>query len=421
MRKMKNIILYILLPVTILMGSCKKKDEDAKVSQTISKIDISGAKILFFTEENGGKGNRLMKIKSDGTIETVKMLDQSGNEMKEYPIPQVLSNANLNFLLLSTSGTSNVYPDQGFLVKKQDGSITSLSNYGVPYYENRYGRRNNKVNLTDVSDNIYYRGIKGGGISVVKLNTVNPSYVTGQIITPSDERVNDFDLDVYGNVLYDAFNTSTNVFRIKKSTGGLVNMPSNFLSEYYWIGTDGNFNYNVISGSDINSSNFDQISDVFDFKKRISTLSKISLKRTTLYTLPYSDKLIAITDSKIYELENSTNTPKEITSVPVSNIKVVGKSLVNGDLYIVGDNGGQTILKIDLNNNYSYTKLLTSGKYDIYDMEVFEDGTVYFSALRMSDSKNVFVKIDDAGTETLLNETLNQKGIFMEKATEYIP
>jgi len=414
---MKIYYTFSFILFLFLFSSCKKDKEE--VVQTLSKLDLSDAKVLFLVGNAYANTSELMKIKTDGTIEKVKMIDQNGDELKEYLHPQIISNANPNFILLALS--DRLSNKVGYLIKKSDGTITKvLNDFGYPD-PNPNNLRNNSVSTVDGSYNIYYKSILNSVTSVVKINTVNPNLVSVQRLTPSNDNVVQFDIDAWDNILYYTLESGI-TRRIKKGTGGLLSAPTDLKHYAFWTGKDGNFYYLTFSSSyKIKKATYDDVNDVFSFSDYYSGTQTWAVDISSTYRLEYGGKLVLITASEILEIENSTNVPAHITSVPVSNIKVVGKSVINGNLYVVGDAaGGQTIFKIDLNNNYSYTTLFTAGKYDIYDMEVFEDGTIYFSALRMSDTKYVFVKIAADGTETVLDSTLDKKGIFMEKATEYI-
>jgi hypothetical protein len=46
-------------------------------------------------------------------------------------------------------------------------------------------------------------------------------------------------------------------------------------------------------------------------------------------------------------------------------------------------------------------------------MAVSSDDVVTFSALRLSDGKKVFIKIDSSGNESVINEELNVKAISL--------
>jgi hypothetical protein len=100
----------------------------------------------------------------------------------------------------------------------------------------------------------------------------------------------------------------------------------------------------------------------------------------------------------------------KINTVPIIKTKWVDHSKALGHMYVAGESasGLETIFNIDL-SNYSYKTYPEAGKYSFYEIEAFEDGTIYATAKRKSDNKNVILKFAPDGTETVLYDNLGTK------------
>jgi len=60
------------------------------------------------------------------------------------------------------------------------------------------------------------------------------------------------------------------------------------------------------------------------------------------------------------------------------------------------------LIKVDPNGN-TYTNLLTTGDYDIYNVVINSADEVEFYALRMSDGKRVLAGLNNAGGITIIS------------------
>ncbi len=94
-----------------------------------------------------------------------------------------------------------------------------------------------------------------------------------------------------------------------------------------------------------------------------------------------------------------------------NNLKYLKSS---SNYYYVATKQGE-ILKVDPANNDSSTILINNDEYDYYKMTVTNNDTVIFYALRLSDSKKVIGKISSVGTVSIIDDTLTDEVILLEK------
>ncbi|MFN8417591.1 MAG: hypothetical protein U0U66_14775 [Cytophagaceae bacterium] len=79
-----------------------------------------------------------------------------------------------------------------------------------------------------------------------------------------------------------------------------------------------------------------------------------------------------------------------------------------------------SLTKLVFNNNtVTQTSIINDGIYKIEEIEVLEDGSLYFSGKRLSDDKFVLAKCSSTGSVTILG-TFDKKIFHIEKTTEYI-
>lgn len=106
----------------------------------------------------------------------------------------------------------------------------------------------------------------------------------------------------------------------------------------------------------------------------------------------------------VYELYNKQGV---VSKSPYSYFNVTGINLLASSgnyYYIIGTNASlqSVLLKVDP-NGHSYTNLLTTTDYDLYNVVVNSTDEVQFYALRMSDGKRVLAQVDGAGAVTVLS------------------
>jgi len=425
-----KLILFLLLAYAV--SSCKNKGEDVSpYTFNVNSISTQDVKLFFIIKDEtvpGTSTSRLVKIKSDDTVESMELKDANGNAVSDKLRPVALSNANPDFMLMSFAREGDAAVS-GYLVNKRTGGITAIDQIsgGAPTSEYYGTHLNYPLSYYDGSNYLYFIAKKGiSQKTLVRVSTVNPNYIAGINMLPDSVLfMNSFGVDADKNIMVSttvqtANGTFKDYFYVFNSSSSAI-LPISARSSY-WVGPTGNFNYLVPAATKTTKVMYSNNSFSFtpDIDLAANNISSYFNNRES-YRISFGDKFIMVSGAKIVELDNAANTPKQITTVPVSNQKWVDHSQTNGLIFIAGENasGQQTIFKIDIATNYAYTTYPTPGKYNFYEIEAFEDGTVYATAKRNSDGKYVILKFAPNGTETLLNETLNKQGIWLEKVTEF--
>jgi hypothetical protein len=114
------------------------------------------------------------------------------------------------------------------------------------------------------------------------------------------------------------------------------------------------------------------------------------------------------------ELENPSNTPRDISITEIDNIRHVVNS--ENYYYLSGNNASNQPVLLRINpQTDQVTTLLSPNKYDIYSMTVDNNDKVTFNALRMSDGVKVFGEVSSPDGETILDETLNAQVVSLER------
>ena len=424
-------IKYLLLILfTTLLFSCKKTIEDVSpYTFDVSTLQTQDAKLLFIIKDHtqlGTSTNRLVKIKADDTVQEINLTDVNGTGVADKLRPLCLSNANPDFMLISMARGGDS-PVDGYLINKSTGALISIAGFGgAPAFIEFGTLMNNRLSYFDGSSFLYFKttSLPNSG-SIVRVSTVNPNYITGQKMLPDTVyRVESFAVDADKNIIVNMIGQSLGQSKfVVFNSNNTTFMPDIYGATTYWVGATGKFNYNGLGGY-LKQVTYNDVSNTFtfsDYKNLFQNGINTQLFNHKSYKVIYSGKFILVNDGKVYELENGTNPPKVISTINIANQQSVSHSQTNGLVFIAGENasGQQTIFRINLASNYSYTTYPTPGKYNFSEIEAFEDGTVYATAKRNSDGKYVILKFAPDGTETLLDETLNKKGIWLEKVSEF--
>lgn len=416
---MIRINFYFLLSILICFSACKKRDEipvESK-SEIISQGTFIGAEILVVIGENLAFDNRLCKITSNNTIDTINFSTGSGSSIKLNALS--LSNGTPEYIPLVFSIRGNA-PEDAYLLNRNNFSLIPIRQYGIPQV-NGIGNKMNPVTYYDGKSSLYYGAWASyTSYNIVKLDLNHAPNITGSYVLPDTTYMYNYDVDKYGNVItyFQGNNSGLRYNRIVKMDGKLYDYNSPCLTSLFWMEID-----STVAQYDFCNQNFTKaiynlsVQD-FSINSFMTNVYRLFDSRVS-YRVIYNNKMIWI-DSEIFEWTVSATSPAQITSIPFTSIKLVDHTQSNGVLYFSGNDasGQETIFKVNL-SNYSYTTISDPGKYSFNCIETMNDGTIYASATRVSDGKNVFVKFSSSGVETLLDETINRKALYMTKVNEY--
>ena len=407
----------------------------------LANIDITGAVGLVIApvgsagkmaRSNGDGPTGLFKITEDGYLLEVTYTNEAGGEYTAENYPVAVHNVDDNYVIVgfdasNTGEARTVW--EGYLVRKSDGAVFRLCSVN-PELFGREGSfpeaatvvyKNREVVSTDEAGNIYFiskSDIFGDAfVQVCKLDVTDPEAITSTTLTPTTETVDMFVVDSKGNVAYWGGETLTEarVNRLKKTNGGLYNLS---VSSLAWRGMDGNIHYWVSDYSD--PAAHSKIDYLSVSESGEVTVSEYWSQENALWSpsqdfkLELANRIIMVGGGGVAcEVSNPSNTPREITGLGMSTIKIAVAS--DDYYYLVGSDESSNPVVMKVNPVDDSTTTLQSGEYDIYKLSVSTANEILFNALRMSDGKKVIGKIDAAGTTTIIDETLDQEVTVLER------
>ncbi|MDR0606429.1 MAG: hypothetical protein LBG80_19305 [Bacteroidales bacterium] len=419
-----DVIFCIVLVFGMILLGCDLGDNgNDNGNTTLVKLNIIDATNLFIAPSSSSafsaratgasSSNKLFKITEDGYVQEVTSTyeDEDGNVVSstETLTPTAIYNIDDNYIIV-------VFSSDGFLVRKNDGTVFSLKNVGLPdsggTQQNNY--HNASVIQKDSSGNIYYA--TGTHTPIVKIDISNPNNLTKtDIVQPlSTDQISAYDIDLNGNIVYSYYSTGGIVERIKKANGGLINLPHEMA---WWIGLDGKIKY-YTHGQKIITYTIEPPSYTETVDEQTVDIGPVSLFQgpSTDY-IKISNRILVIAlnnYSWFIELENPSNAPRNINIAEIDNIRYVANS--ENYYYLSGNNASNQPVLLRINpQTDQVTTLLSPNKYDIYSMTVDNNDKVTFNALRMSDGVKVFGEVSLPNGETILDETLNVQVVSLER------
>jgi len=401
---------FLMIFILTLIVSCSK---DKQVKGSLSKLDLVGAKGFFISQGSNKKSssseaNKLFKITEDGYVLEVSMLDEFGNEFTDAQAPSDLINLSNEFLIV-VFGYDDVY-----LVRLSDGAAFFFSE-GVPKdrtYQTYYDGE-----IISQSDNSFIYISREG--KLVKLNTASPENLTFETYSASGDNVSSFCADKHGNVAYSGFDNGSNqILRYKKGSGGFETLPGspNASHTTYWtdFNDDTMFYYNGSLSNDLSLKKI--IASPFELVDYGTTDIQVGCGFKSLLKIKNKNRIVALGGcTYIYDLYNPTGDARNISysNFDLTSIKIGVSS--DNYYYIVGTSvaGKSILMKVNpVDDTY---ELLINGEYDIYKMDVSKSDEIVFNALKLSDGKIVIGEIDQLGAITILDETLENQVLVLER------
>jgi hypothetical protein len=403
-----GIIGYVLLIALAFIGCPTPNDNNSGDENVeLAKIDITNATNLFIAPASNNKSivkaennttTKLLKITSEGYIQEVSYIDKNGNKITSIQTPSAIYNVNNDYVIF-------VFDNKGYLTRKSDGAVFALPPDSIPYYKPQEANfKNAKKIQTDNDDNIYYQAMidrSTGDVGVVKLNIVNPNAIIKTDYLPFGDTTNSFAISPDGHIVYKTYPTS----RIKKSNGGLYNLPIDPIC--FYIGLDGKIK-GMTSQTTITTYNIDS---GYNVSTNDNNLPFYTGGGNGAYLLYFENKILVVGSSNAQEIESDS--PHEIV-LPIKNTKKVAQS--NSYYYISGNdsNNQPVLLKITpLTDNIQY--IFAPNLYDIYDFTVSDNDVITFTALRMSDGAKVIGNVSAIGETVILSTTLGAESIVLER------
>lgn len=432
MKSLKSFCLLVLITTLSGCGGCGGGN-----TQTIAKIDIVGAASLFIASgsastsevgvnEGTSTVSKLFKITPDGYVEEVTYTDEEGNSVTTQVEPVGVYNVNADYVIV-TFGFDVINPQESYLVRKDDGAvyrITFEQALASPIKMLNYFKNASPV-VADASNNIYFYGSRHdekGSNTVYKITNPGTNPFIEDYIPAADSAYT-FSADNSGNIFYygRSIGSDSEVDRIKKLNGGLDNFSPHDWA--YWKAANGSMYYldynDITSDTQIKKITVDSGFNVIETNYGASSnTGDLWFTPEFSYLLNVSDSTLVIVSQtgslKVIDVYNDTDTPVKIDLSGVLNSITVAASS-DDYYYIAGNNTANKGVLKKCNVNHVCSNLLTAGQYDIYAMVVSSNNDVTFNALRMSDGAKIIATVDDSGTITVLDETLNTQVTMLER------
>jgi len=402
---------FALLPVFV---SCIK-------DKNLFRLDIANSASLFIVPADSiFLNNRLFKITDNGIVEEVSYLNKRGNQINETFIPEMIFTiGNLDYFAISIR---NQYYKITYLVRKSDGAVFDMNVYIEVSEHNRVGGfLNSDYFAQDENKNIFFKNSN----QLFRLNINNLNNITSIPLTTNSNRLFwGFTVSAKGDIFYN----SGDVYKVRRSAGGLTNVPYIILSTNSWTGLDGKIKY-IVSGVpyykyDIEKDEFTLFYPLRVFSIDIDANNAASFTaEQTINTvggwyhgaslmMRFNDRIILIPRdfygvSSFLEVDNFTNTLREIVlSYEISSVN----RGVNSEnyYYLSGLNSSQQpfLIKIDPSSD-TLTELFPVGAYQVHEMAVCNNDYLTINALRIADGVNILGKISPSGILTVIDEQMN--------------
>lgn len=422
--------LIVILTVSLIVFGCKKEN-----TREVPVLDIINAESLIVLEsskKSTSSSGTFYKITVDGSFEEVKFINPDGTDIDEGQTQADLSvhsihNVSSEFVILTGSfsvwdATGNNQYYETLLVRKSDGAIFDFGAIEIdtrsllgdePFQHDNYG-------------NFYYSDYSN---MVFKVDISNPGSIVKSEYLSTGQEAEYFGIESQGNCIYQyGDDASTNKdFRLRKTNGGIFEVAiSGRDNNAFWIGNNGKVYFTTIPFSNagftqplINSLNIDNgnisIDTVWTPNSEDEDDAVGNFFRTKYqgsYLLRTNESVVFIgtyNRLKSFEFFESSNTVRLIDLPSIEE----GAIVVNSDSYYYIATGTD-LYKVSF-SDHSYSKLLNTGEYEVYNMTASSDDIIQLSALRFSDGKKVFCQIDETGSLTTIDEEQNKKGIVLER------
>lgn len=354
---------------------------------------------------------KLVAILED-TLITVNLTDVNGQNVNDKMFPVYIESLDENWVIGAfISGTGSSLPNKILLINISTGEIKDISSYG------QLRERPKKTLVVKRGVNNYgiiANGIKNG---ILKISIQNNIPIINTFFSDTMS-INDFMVDKDENFIIEYENSSNlkHVFLNKEFQK--VYYINNLNFSYTLLDVDSKINF--LSSSNqykrfTNSNNIASLENSFN----------VGLFFHNYYTkrCVFNNAMYLMDGYNFLYNQNSTFTSSQMKE-SLGIITSFDYSVSNKLAYIstkssFSDNYSN-LVKIEFSGTtITETEIINNSEYDIYDIEVFEDGSFYYSGLRLSDNKYFIGFCTSTGTlEDII--LLDSKVSKVLKTTEYV-
>jgi hypothetical protein len=393
------------------------ENNNSNESTKLAKIDITNATNLFIAPASNsraadraasGESTKLFKITNEGYIQEVSYVDENGNGLTYFQSPSNIYNATDDYVIICFS-------DEGYLTRKSDGAAFILPSTSVPSHYSQTGSnfKNIKKIQTDSIGNIYYQEDDSSGSSmVIRLDTTDPNNIIKTDYLPSLDTTDSFVVSPEGHIIYDTYTGGQGITRIKKSNGGLYNLPKPQIG--FYIGLDGKIklmDVQTVTSVTIDSAfNVITTTTFYDGTPFNDNYGDAPFSIEGKFLLYFENKIFILGERRAYEIEGDN--PREI-KLPIT---ISDAAQSDSYYYVSGyDTANQpALLKVDpITDVYQY--IFQPNLYDVYQFNISNNDVVTFTALRMADGAKVVGTVSATGNITVLFTTLDAESVILER------
>ena len=424
----KTYISMVLVTLLLFLFSCNGGVDSPTSSNKKLVLDLKEASTIYIGKSsqsssrdigNGSSQNKIFKVTEDGHSQEVTyyyetdVYDNKGNvvgkkkeKVTEVMVPEKLIKLNENYLIVSFDYYNS------YLVDTKTGYCFNYP-FEPPYYT-PYSYFYGESVQCDATGNIYTNDWH----KLIKIDISDPQNLSVEQINPPTERMEGIQwaVDSKGNCAYRAIDELGNyVLRLKKKTGGYMNLPGDASSQlYFWQGLDGQIYY--LCGIYMYNAKVKKIDNQNYVISDVDSDVYYYYPWKALLRAKNKNRIVAVAENEIYELYNpDTNkiTKKQASAIGLNKIKFAVSS--DDFYYFVGTdaNNNCKVVKVDP-VTYQYEYLLSDGEYDVYNLTVSKNSIV-FNALRMSDGAIVMGRINNNGNIKILDDKLENLVTVLER------
>lgn len=404
---MKNYLYFLLLLLTFI--SCKKEEAELEPikSQTADRFDISNSKglaILQIADEL-----KLFKLSITDEFLPVKVLDIDGKPLRDSNYKRYIFDHIYNI-------------DENYVLISGSFKFSTLSNVKrkllVDLRTGKFYDANNAIYkpFVDEHNNMFYNS----GMQISKCNYTDPNNLKDEDFVFYDSYQNTFVVDKGGNVLYSRDSKWT--YKTFDHIDINIQSTSQKIIHLCWLGKDGLIRYFIEDNSTREYSLYKLSNENGNFlREKIMDVAYNTSDNNTRFYGVQSDSHVIEIGSKVYIISKNSDSKnyivdesqQKISFLELPNLHSERELTYSEDFVYIAD--GTLLYKIAANQTY-YSSIYEDYQYKMINMGVTTENELYFSALRYSDGKNIFAKLDESNQLTILDDS----EVFNETLIEYI-
>jgi len=418
-----------------IMASCSDNDSPAKLEvYQRPALDVKNAQSLAAISSNTGgrvagatadQQTQLYKLTADGSLAPVTFINADGTNA-DTTLEQTISVSSIvkvnndyiemngNFAVWDTTGVNQFY--SSLLVRKTDGAIFDFNeSLAMPDFY----RPGDDIFPQDAAGNIYFLTRNR---SVSRLDLKAPDNLTQTDYLPGGQVVYNFSIDKNGNCAYNYNNLAQGSIRMRKVNGGLEDiMVEGRTNAGYWTGANGTIYFVTYATGNSSIHTLEVVDNkvittqvwITDDVNTYTMFLDTRESNNAPYRIKKKNSIVFVGSNtegaRSWEFSEIDNTVTLLDLPSFSESRIIVQS---DKYYYIAHK--TDLYKIDL-ETHQYTKLFSTGQYQVYAMSVSKDDVLQFSGLRFSDGKKVFAQVNATNALSILNETAGMQATVLQR------